>query len=173
VSAARLAIGFGLVLIHAAVIWTAVAMLRLPSIVWRTPRRRDVQAVAVGGGAIGAAIALLVLRRFTSPVPLGPLVIALGVAGACAAAIARIRGRARRASQAARLTALWLGLLVPAFAMYPALLAFATAAKERLVESEFGPEAARQREDLTQRWFATLDEIDSLPSLADYVTRSR
>jgi signal transduction histidine kinase len=172
ISATRLAIGFGLVLIHAAVIWTAVAVIRLPSIVRRTPRRRDVHAVALGGWVAGVAVGLVLLRAARVPVPLGPLLIALGVAGACAAAIAQIRGHARRASQTARLTALFLALLVPALAMYPSLLAFATAAKERLVETEFGPEAARQREDLKRRLFAALDEIDSFPSLSDSVTGS-
>src|SRR5437763_924451 len=169
VSASRLAIGFGLVLIHASVVWTAVAVLRLPSIAWRTPRTRGVYLASFGGFAAGVAVALLLLHSESSHVPLGPLVVALGVAAACAAVIAHIRGRARRASQSARLTALFLGLLVPALAMYPAVLSFATAAKERLVETEFGPEAARQREELKQRLFATLDEIDSFSSLADFV----
>src|SRR5439155_4112644 len=136
ISASRLAIGFGLVLIHASVIWTAVAVLRLPSVGWRTPRRGEARAAAVAGFAAGVALTLIVLGRSGSSVPIGPLLVALAVAGGCAAVIAHLRGRARRASQAARFTALFLGLLVPALAMYPALLAFATAAKERLIETE-------------------------------------
>src|SRR5205807_9049850 len=151
------------------VVWTAVALLRVPSLAWRTPRTREVYVASFGGFAGGVAAALLVLHRGGSQAPVGPLVVALAVAAACAAVIAHIRGRARRASQTARLTALFLGLLVPALAMYPAVLAFATAAKERLVETERGPEAARQREALKQRLFATLDEIDSFSSLADFV----
>jgi signal transduction histidine kinase len=171
IGASRLAIGFGLVLIHASVIWTAAAILRVPAVFWRTPRRRDVFAVAGGGFCAGIALALMVIERGGPRVPVAPSLVALGAAAGCAAVIAQLRTRARRASQAVRLLAVFLGLLAPAVAMYPAVLAFATESKEHLVEAEFGPEAARQREDLKQRLFATLDEIDSLPTLAGYVTR--
>jgi signal transduction histidine kinase len=172
IGASRLAIGFGLVLIHASVIWTMVAVLRVPGVWWRTRRRRDVVAVIGGGFVAGVVLALALIERTGSRIPVPPSVVALAVAGGCAVVVAQMRARARRASQAVRLLAVFLGLLVPALAMYPAVLAFATEAKERLVEREFGPEATRQREELKQRLFATLDEIDSLPALADYVTRS-
>src|SRR5437763_1895061 len=83
VSASRLAIGFGLVLIHASVLWTAVAVLRLPSLLWRTPRRRDVHAVAAGGFLLGVLIALVPLSRATAAIPLAPLLVALAVPGGC------------------------------------------------------------------------------------------
>ena len=90
-------------------------------------------------------------RWLSAPQPLGPLFIALAAVGACAAALGRPRGRTRRASQAARLGALLLALLIPAVAMYPSLHVFATEAKERLVATEFGPQAASQREDFCSR----------------------
>src|SRR5207247_4024792 len=93
-----------------------------------------------------------------------------GVAGGCAAALAWMRGRERHASQATRLGAMFLALCLPAVAMYPSVLAFATAAKERLVETNFGPQAASQRENLPNRLLAALEEIDTLPSgLTDFV----
>src|SRR5207247_136241 len=169
ISATRLAIACGLVLLHASVIWTAAAVLRVPNVVRRTPRRSRVAAVALAGWLVGIAAGLAALRASNLSVPLGPLVVALGVAGGCAAAIGQLRGRARRASQTARLTAVFLALLVPALAMYPSLLAFATAAKERLVETEIGPQVVRQREELKERLYATLEQIDTLSSLPDLV----
>src|SRR5581483_3579471 len=96
ISASRLAIGFGLVLLHASVIWAAVAVLRLPTILWRTPRRGDVHLVPVLGWLLGTAAAIFILTRRSSVVPIAPMIVAVAVAGGCAGAIASIRGRARR-----------------------------------------------------------------------------
>src|SRR5262249_47145043 len=67
-------------------------------------------------------------------------------------------------------------LLLPALRRYPSRNAVAAAAKEGLVPTEFGPQAARQREVLqTRRLPHSLEAIDALPpegqgSLADLVT---
>ena len=159
----RLGLAFSLVLLHAAVIWAAAAVIRTPSLAWRLPRR-----FALGRGmlawALGAAAALAVIRP--SAVPIAPLLVALAAAGACAAALVVVRSRARRASQAARLGALFLALLVPALAVYPSLFSFATAAKERLVATDYGPQAARQREDLQEQLRGAVEAIDAMPSIA-------
>src|SRR5204863_9012112 len=84
ISASRLAIGFGLVLIHASVIWTTVAVLRVPGVLWRTSRRRDVLAVTAGAFLAGVVLALIVIERSGAPIPLAPSVVALGVAAGCA-----------------------------------------------------------------------------------------
>ena len=57
--------------------------------------------------------------------------------------------------------ALLLVLLVPALAMYPSLFAFATDAKERLVATDYGPQALGQRERLKEQLQQTVDEIDA------------
>ena len=101
--------------------------------------------------------------------PIAPLLVAVAAVGAGSIAISTLRRRARRAPQAARLVALFLALLVPALAMYPSLLAFTTDAKERLIATQYRPLAARQRQDLQDALYATLDEIDGLPDLADLV----
>ena len=54
-------------------------------------------------------------------------------------------------------------------ALYPSMLAYATEAKERLVGTEFGPQAVRQREDLQRRLQRTVDQIDAIPSLSAFV----
>jgi signal transduction histidine kinase len=72
-----------------------------------------------------------------------------------------------------RLFGLYLALLVPAMAMYPSLSAFATEAKERLIVTDFGPQATSQRDDLwSRRLPRALDQIDSIATLADFVTSS-
>src|SRR5262249_59179623 len=105
-------------------------------------------------------------------VPVAPLFVAVAAAGGCALAFGRFGQVLRRSSQAARLGVLFAGLLLPAIAMYPSLFAFATSAKERLVAETYGPEALSQREDLQRRVQQTIDQIDSLPSLAEFVAPS-
>jgi hypothetical protein len=82
-----------------------------------------------------------------------------------------MRARIRHASQAARMLALYLALLVPAVALYPSLHASAVGARERQIESEFGPEATRQREDLQRQLGQALDDIDSLPNMESFLRR--
>ena len=171
VSVARMGLSFSLVLLHATAIWTAAAIIRLPSLVRRVPRVLASRGAPVAW--FGGAAAALVALRAVATVPSGPLVIALLAAGGCAASLVRLRGRARRASQAARMFALLLVLMVPALAMYPSLYAFATEAKERLVATEYGPQALDQREGLKEQLQQTVDEIDALPSLADFVAGSQ
>jgi signal transduction histidine kinase len=169
-SATRFAIAFGLVLLHASIIWSAAVLTRLPSLVGRMPRRFMPRGLIAIAWLAGALLAIQAANRLRPVLSWAPLLVVLAVAGVCAAVIAWMHGRARHASQAARLLGLFLALLAPAVAAYPSLLAFATAAKEHLVADDFGPQAASQRDDLRKRLFATLDEIDSLPAgLTDFV----
>ncbi|HTK29332.1 MAG TPA: HAMP domain-containing sensor histidine kinase [Vicinamibacterales bacterium] len=166
-SGSRLALAFGLVLLHATAIWAAAGLVRLPTLAWRTPRRLAV-AAALPAWMTGVLVTAAVIRWRLTPVPFAPLLVAAGAAGACAVALARLRSTTRRASQAARFFALFAALLAPAIAMYPSLLAFGIAAKERLVATDFGPQAANQREDLQDRLRRALDQIDArgdLPAL--------
>ncbi|HEX3704477.1 MAG TPA: ATP-binding protein [Vicinamibacterales bacterium] len=159
----RLVLAFGLVILHAAVIWMAAGVIRTPALVWQIPRR-FARRVGMLAWVAGVAAALAAIRPAPA-VPLGPLLVALAAAAACALALVEMRSLARRASQAARLGALFLALLVPALAVYPSLVSFATAAKERLVATDYGPQAASQREDLQERLRGALDTIDAMPSL--------
>ena len=169
ISATRLAVAFGLVLFHAVVIWGAAIAIRVAGTLGRTPRQWTPALAATVAWLVGLALGVYVMRQTAPAVPVAPLVVAFLAVGACAAALARLHGRARRASQAARLGAFFLALLIPAIAMYPSLFAFATDAKERLIATEYGPQAAGQREELQLRLREALDDIDGLPSLADFV----
>jgi signal transduction histidine kinase len=170
-SVARMGLSFSLILLHAAAVWTAAAIIRLPSLVRRVPHDLAVRGAPVAWFA-GAALAIVALRA-VAIVPAGPLLVALLAAGACAASLVRLRSRVRHASQAARMFALLLVLLVPALAMYPSLFAFATAAKERLVATDYGPQALGQRERLKEQLQQTVDEIDAQPSLAQFIAGSQ
>ena len=166
-SGGRLAVEFALVLLHASVIWGAAAVIRLPSTLLRTPRGRSWR-IAAAGGWLAGALAVSALARVAAPaLPVGPMWIALLVAAGCALAVGRVRGRMRRISQAVRLAVFFLGLLAPAVAMYPSLLAHATQAKERLIATTFGPQAASLREDLQKRLQQAVEQIDAIPSLDD------
>ena len=54
VSGGRLAVEFALVLLHAAVIWGAAAIIRLPATLLRAPRGWSWRATAAGGWLAGA-----------------------------------------------------------------------------------------------------------------------
>ena len=168
----RIAIEFALVLLHASVIWAAVAILRLPPMLWRTPRAQRWRAAATAGWLAGIIVGTLVARAVWPPVPVGPLAVALVAAAASALGLARIGSRMRRMSQSGRLAVFFVALLTPAIGLYPSLLAHATDAKERLVSTEFGPQAAMLREDLQRRLQQAVEEIDAIPSLADFVAES-
>ncbi len=167
----RLALDFGLVLLHAGVIWSAVSVTRLPG-VWRT-RRAFAPRLAAAAWIAGVAIAVALVSSKDPARPIAPLLVAVAAAGAGSIAMSTLRRRARRAPQSARLVALFLALLVPALAMYPSMLAFTTAAKERLIATQYAPLAASQRQDLQDALYATLGEIDAHPNLLELVERSK
>jgi hypothetical protein len=169
VSGGRLAVEFALVLMHAAVIWGAAAIIRLPATLVRAPRGWAWRLTAAGAWIVGGLIAFSFMRVDSSPMPAGPMWLALLVSGGCALALARVNGRMRRISQAGRLAVFFLALLAPAVAMYPSLLAHATESKERLIASTFGPQAASLREDLQKRLQQAVEQIDAIPSLEELV----
>jgi hypothetical protein len=160
---ARLAMAFGLVIMHAGVIWSAALAIRIVACTWRLRRTLAGPVVALVAWTGGIAVALLTAYRWSPPVPLAPLLLAIATAAVCALVLGQPRGPLRRASQAARLTAAFVGLVVPAIAMYPSLHAFAVIAKEQLVADTFAPGAASQREDLARQLYESLNEIDALP----------
>ena len=163
----RLAVGFGLILLHAALIWGIALLVHAVRVFWRTPLRQ--QVLPAIGWIAGAALVPAILSMTTRSVPLAPAVLALLMAGVAAVALATLPRRARRASQSARLAALFLALSAPSLALYPSLFSFGTAGKEHLIETEYAPQAVTQRDELQNRLYKTLDQIDALPTLADFV----
>jgi signal transduction histidine kinase len=169
----RLGTASALVLLHAAVVWGAAAVLRLPAVLWRTPRTPSLRAAAAASAVLGTAGVVLLANATDPGVPGGPLLVAAAAAGLAALALSRPRGATRRASQAARLGLLFAGLVLPALALYPSLDAFAVASKERLIEGTFAPDVANQREDLQARQLPlALEAIDAMTSLPQFVSTS-
>jgi signal transduction histidine kinase len=166
-NASRIALALGLVLLHAAVFVGVVVATRLPS-VWRT-RRPFARRLAFASWAVGAVLAIPLIGASLS---FTPLPLAVATAGIGSYAVSRLGRTVRHASQAARLWAFFLVLAVPALALYPSLVAFVTEAKERLIATEYGPQVARQREDLQDALYTALSEIDAQPALADLVAES-
>ncbi len=166
-SAERLAMSFGLLLMHASVIWTGAVIIRLATLAWRTRRTAARRAIAAAAWMAGAGGALLMARRWAAPpVPSVPLLVALLGTAVCAAVLTRPHGPMRRASRFARLFGVYAALLAPALAMYPSLLAFAVQAKEELVAGTFGPQARNIRDELRRQAEQALAEIDSRQGLA-------
>lgn len=167
--ATRLGLAFGLVLLHAAVIWSAAALIRAPTLLWRMPRGW-LPAVAAASWATGALAGFAIVAARNPSIPSLPFAIALATASGCALSMPTLRVRARRESQSMRIAGLFLALLVPAIAMYPSLSAFAIQAKERLIANEYGAQVIAQRDDLQQRLSRALDQVDALAALPQLVT---
>ena len=173
IEAIRLCVAFGLVLLHAAVIWLAAAVLRTPVVFLRMPRSVRLIVVRSVAAAAGIAVVVLSTRSGVSPIPIGPLLIAIAAALLAVAVLSRPHAPIRRASQTARFGLLFVALLVPSIAMYPSIDAFATESREQTIATDFAPQVARQREDLKLvRLPHALDAIEAIPSLAEFVTSS-
>ena len=97
----RLVMAFGLVLLHAAVVWSAAIVIRLATVMWRRPRSATLTAAAVISWLAGVEIVVGLARWLSAPQPLGPLFIAVAAVGACAAALGAA-SRARRGERPRR-----------------------------------------------------------------------
>jgi signal transduction histidine kinase len=173
IDAERLGLAFGLVMLHAAVIWGAALIVRLPVAVWRLPRRPPLRGAPAVAAVAGAAGGLLIVARWGPDIAIRPLAVTTAAALAGAAMLARLRRPARRASQSARLGGLYVALLMPAMAVYPSLQAFASQAKEELVAGDFAAQVYSQREDLQIRRLPNaLEAIDAMRNLGELVTAS-
>ena len=164
-----MALDFGLVLLHAGVIWSAVSVTRLPG-VWRTrrafaPRRRGgcLDRRRRGGGGAGASPTIRrgQSRRSSSPSP--PPV---PVRSRCPRSGGARGGR----PQSARLVALFLALLV---AGAGDVSVAARVHDRRQGAADRDPVRARWRrvsaQDLQDALYATLDQIDAHPTCAELV----
>jgi signal transduction histidine kinase len=98
-----------------------------------------------------------------------PSLVAAAFIAAVAWTIGRVRASLRRASQAARLLALMLGLLLPSLAFYPTLVDASARARRARVESAYAPEVLAQRRTLQARLAGALRDIDRLTGIEDLV----
>jgi nitrogen fixation/metabolism regulation signal transduction histidine kinase len=167
---ARLAFAVGLLLAQAVIFWAGVLAVVLMSVPWRLPRAG---VIALSGFAL-QMIPVLLTSLFPRAIGAAPSTIpalSTAFAGVSCLLVAWMmswaRPRYRHASQALRLFAGALVLLVPAFVLYPSVHQFADRGLRRLVEEEFARQALDQRPELYQKLSQALEDIDraELPNL--------
>jgi signal transduction histidine kinase len=165
IAPARLAFAIGLLLAQAFVFWAAVLAVMLVSAAWRLPRGGGVTLAAV---TLQAAPVLLAATfpRFIGAAPSTVPALPTVLAGLCcltmAWAMSWVRPRYRHASQALRLFAGALVLLVPAFVLYPSVHHFADRGLRRVVEEEYARQAKDQRTELQKKLSTVLQQIDAM-----------
>src|SRR5215468_10934461 len=167
--ASRIAIGFGLVLLHGVVIWGTAMIVQAIRVYWRTPRDPRLRVVASLSWIAGAGLVVALITVRAPSLPVWPLVAAIAAAGGCSVVLTTLPRRLRRGSQVGRLVAVFAGFVVPAIAMYPSLLSYATASKERLIATRYAPRAANQRNQVQQALAETRSQIDKMKTLGDFV----
>jgi len=167
---ARLAILIGIITLSASVVTLAVSVLRLARPPWArsaayAPLLRSL-TVAAWFVAPLAVVAPGVMSFWT---PTLPALLAFGFIVAVAWRIGRIRSRLRHASQAARLLAAILALVLPSLAFYPSMVDAAGGARRAVVETIYAPEVLEQRRTLQARLADALANIDRIEGLDDLV----
>ena len=163
----RLAISVGILAAHAAAVWGAVALLRL-GLLWFNPGRRwPVRAIWALCWLGPVAIWVVVTCLAPVPTPGWTIVPPALLSGVLAWGTVRFAHWSRRASQSASMSALFLALALPSFALYPAAFVHATSASRSAVEVQLAPQVMRQRDDLLMRVQRARDQIDQIPGLAE------
>src|SRR4029077_20713572 len=84
ISATRLGVAFGFVLLHAVVVWGAAITIRLAGTLARTPHRWPGALAAAGAWLAGLAVGTNAVGHAAPAVPVGPPVFPFITAGACA-----------------------------------------------------------------------------------------
>ena len=168
---ARLAFAVGLILAQAVVFWTAILVVLVTATPWRLPRTGSIAFAALALQAVPVLLISIFPRTIgaaPSTVPALPTAFAGLACLALAWGISRLRPRYRHASQALRLFAGALVLLITAFVLYPSVHHFADRGLRRLIEEEYARQVKDQREELKAKLTTVLQQIDALemPNLA-------
>ena len=170
IDAGRLTVATALIILHAALLALAVLLFRMAMARWVIARNR--RWIRGWTPVLWAAPAMLLFvqrtREWEQP-PIWPMTIVLVVAMLAAWRLRRYRAALEHASQAARLTALFLALAVPSVLFYPSLVDASGRARRQMIETRFAPEVINQRRNLQLQLNRALDQISNLPDLADLV----
>jgi signal transduction histidine kinase len=167
---ARLSVVVAMVVLHAALLALAVLVFRIAMARWVVAAdRRWMRSLTPVLWAAPAMVAFVIASRAWEPPPLVPTAVVLAIAMVAAWRLRRYRAALEHASQAARLTALFLALAVPAVVFYPWLVDASARARRQLVETRLAPEVVNQRRNLQLQLDEAMKQIDALPDLADLV----
>ena len=167
---ARLAVGTGLVILHAALLALAVLVFRMAAARWVVAgNRRSLRAWVPVLWAVSAVVVLIVATREWDQPPVLPAALVVVVAIVGAWRLRRYRAVLEHASQAARLTALFITLALPSVVFYPSLVDAAGRARRQVIETRHAPEVINQRRNLQLQLNQAVAEVDDLPDLAELV----
>ena len=162
---ARLTFAVGLLLAQAVVFWTAVLAVIVITSPWRLSRTGSA-ALAAFALQVAPVLLIAVFPRTIGAAPSTVPALPTACAGLACIVLARgmswARPRYRHASQALRLFAGALVLLVPAFVLYPSVHHFADRGLRRLIEEEYARQAKDQRPELQAKLRTVLQQIDAL-----------
>jgi len=166
----RLAFVLGLFAIQAATFWGVVLILRVAARTWRaSPMPWPARAVSAALWLL-PLVAAIVIRPMQRPAGSAlPVLVVAGVAVGLSQVLPWIRLRYRHGSQALRLLTAFVALAVPSVVFYPALVALAQRATERVISQTLGPQALAHREQLQVQLDRSLAQIDRVPDLAALV----
>ena len=165
----RLAILTGVIILNAAVVTAAVVVYRLALARYAVRSLTLTGRVLTGLAWIAAPVLVMVSGVASRWTPTVPALLVVVAVAAIAWRIGHIRSGLRNASQAARLLALVLGLVLPSLVFYASLVDAAERARRTLVETRFAPEVLDQRRTLQARLAETLANIDRVAGLDDLV----
>ena len=158
----RMAMALGLLGFHAAFAWLLALGLRALLARWRFSRR-DLRIKVLLVAAWSLPVAVVWAAGWNGMLRSLPRIEGLLIAAAVAGAVffgPKGHSRLRHASQGYRLIAAFFGLLAPAFVMYPSLVFFHEGARQRAIETVYGPEVIDQRDILEMRLKTAQAEID-------------
>jgi hypothetical protein len=146
---ARLSVGTGLVILHAALVALAVLVFRFSVARWVVAAdRRWVRMWVPVLWAVSALVLLIAATRDWDQAPVLPAFLVVVVAIAAAWRLRRYHAALEHASQAARLTALFVALALPSVVFYPSLVDAAGRARRQVMEARHAPEVINQRRNL-------------------------
>ena len=169
----RLSVGTGLVILHAAMLALIVLLFRMAMARWVVAgERRWIRAWVPMLWAAPALLLFVGTTQDWQQPPVFPAAQVLVVAMAAAWRLRRYRAALEHASQAARLTALFVALAMPSVVFYPSLVDAAGRARRQVIEARHAPEVINQRRNLQLQLNVALAEIDALPDLAALVQAS-
>jgi signal transduction histidine kinase len=166
----RLAVGTGLVILHAALFASAVLVFRLALAPWVFAHQHRWLRGWIPILWAGPALALLARSTGDWARPaLVPALLVLVATIVAAWLYRRYRVALVHASQALRLAAFFGVVVLPSLVFYPSLVDAADRARRQLVETRDAPEVVNQRRNLQLHLTEALAQIDAVVDLADLV----
>jgi signal transduction histidine kinase len=170
---ARLAVLFGILLWHAAVLWGGTLGCVAAIARWRTPHRLSLWHVIAAGLWIAptAVVAAIGASRGRAT-PASAVILAAAACAGAALVAARLAVWYRQTTVASRILALFMAFLLPALLIYPSVHFFAERSTRNLIETRYAVEARTHPQDLQDRLKEAQREIDAMPLLPQLVTEA-